>query len=92
MLESYVRGYLYKPQYSDEQLRLMEAEEQEAATDAACRDKRTSDCKVKGRQMPHPRSLAVWGDNIERSPLDGLLNMFSLQGAETHLYIDLGND
>ncbi|CAL8306992.1 unnamed protein product [Merluccius merluccius] len=46
MLESYVRGYLYEPQYSDEQLRLMEAEEQEAATAAACRDKRTSDCKA----------------------------------------------
>ena len=39
MLESDVRGYLYEPQYSDEQLKLIE--EQEAAA-AATADRRRS--------------------------------------------------
>ena len=34
LLETDVRGYLYEPQYSEEQLRLMEEQEAEAAAEA----------------------------------------------------------
>ena len=39
MLESDVRGYLYEPQYSDEQLKLIEEQEAAAAATAKAEDR-----------------------------------------------------